>query len=84
VLILLLQFIVVTAAFQRHYFFIVWLLVYSCSFLVCTQSPGHYFLKPMMKEYNFQPSSQMIEVVEGVTVNVAITGKRVAFRLDIC
>lgn len=42
-------------------------------------SPGHYFLKPMMKEYNFQPSSQMIEVVEGVTVDVAITGKRVAF-----
>lgn len=42
-------------------------------------SPGRYFLKAMMKEYSFQPSSQMIEVAEGATVNVAITGQRVAF-----
>lgn len=30
-------------------------------------SPGEYFLRPMMKEYKFNPSSQIIEIKEGVT-----------------
>ena len=42
-------------------------------------SPGQYFLKPMMKEYKFEPASQMIDVAEGSTVNLAIKGTRVAF-----
>ena len=44
------------------------------------QSPGQYFLRPMMKEYKFEPASQMIEVQEGTTVNLKISGTRVAFR----
>jgi len=42
-------------------------------------SPGQYFLRPMMKEYNFNPASQMIDVLEGSTVNLDIRGNRVAF-----
>lgn len=30
-------------------------------------SPGEYFLRPMMKEYKFEPSSQIIQVKEGAT-----------------
>ena len=51
---------------------------YPLNFL--PQSPGQYFLRPMMKEYKFEPSSQMIEVQEGTTVNLKISGTRVAFR----
>jgi len=43
--------------------------------------PGQYFLRPMMKEYLFEPASQMIDVLEGSTLSIAIKGKRVAFRL---
>jgi len=32
-------------------------------------SPGEYFLRPMMKEYRFEPHSKMITVEEGATVN---------------
>ncbi|KAK4872067.1 hypothetical protein RN001_016191 [Aquatica leii] len=41
--------------------------------------PSEYFLRPMMKEYQFEPSSKIIEVKEGVTVNVKLRGKRVAY-----
>ncbi|XP_076247163.1 BOS complex subunit NOMO3 isoform X2 [Calliopsis andreniformis] len=42
-------------------------------------SPGEYYLRPMMKEYRFDPPSKMIKVVEGATVKVTLFGKRVAF-----
>ncbi|KAI1296507.1 Nodal modulator 1 [Halotydeus destructor] len=44
-------------------------------------SPGHYYLKSMMKEYAFEPSSKMIEVREGQTEDVDIVGKRTAFSV---
>ena len=34
----------------------------------------------MMKEYKFEPSSQMIDVEEGKTVELVVKGTRVAFR----
>ncbi|GFO10962.1 nodal modulator 1 [Plakobranchus ocellatus] len=42
-------------------------------------SPGQYFLRPMMKEYQFEPASQMINVQEGTTEKISIKGSRVAF-----
>nr|XP_022336385.1 nodal modulator 1-like isoform X1 [Crassostrea virginica] len=42
-------------------------------------SPGQYYLRPMMKEYQFQPSSQMIDVLEGTTMKISIKGVRVAY-----
>ncbi|XP_012945613.1 nodal modulator 1 [Aplysia californica] len=42
-------------------------------------SPGQYFLRPMMKEYKFEPASQMIQVQEGTTEKIVIKGARVAF-----
>lgn len=42
-------------------------------------SPGEYYLRPMMKEYKFNPSSKVINVKEGLTVKVKLTGNRVAF-----
>ncbi|XP_017891823.1 nodal modulator 3 [Ceratina calcarata] len=42
-------------------------------------SPGKYYLRPMMKEYRFDPPSKMIKVVEGATVKVNFFGMRVAF-----
>lgn len=42
-------------------------------------SPGEYYLRPMMKEYRFDPPSKMIKVVEGATVKINLFGKRVAF-----
>ncbi|XP_053408059.1 nodal modulator 3-like [Mercenaria mercenaria] len=42
-------------------------------------SPGQYFLRPMMKEYKFEPVSQMLEVLEGTTVEVSIRGVRIAY-----
>ena len=47
---------------------------------VGVQSPGQYFLRPMMKEFRFDPASQMIDVTEGSTVSLNITGTRIAFR----
>ncbi|KAB7494239.1 Nodal modulator 1 [Armadillidium nasatum] len=43
--------------------------------------PSDYFLRPMMKEYNFNPPSQMVEVQGGATVNVEIKGVRVAYSI---
>ncbi|XP_041372550.1 nodal modulator 1-like [Gigantopelta aegis] len=42
-------------------------------------SPGQYFLRPMMKEYRFEPPSQMLDVQEGSTKQLTIKGSRVAF-----
>lgn len=42
-------------------------------------SPGEYFLRPMMKEYRFDPPFKMIKVAEGATVKVKLSGTRVAF-----
>ncbi|XP_059139857.1 BOS complex subunit NOMO1-like isoform X2 [Physella acuta] len=42
-------------------------------------SPGQYFLRPMMKEYKFEPASQIIIVQEGTTEKISIKGARVAF-----
>ncbi|XP_069503150.1 BOS complex subunit NOMO1-like [Ambystoma mexicanum] len=42
-------------------------------------SPGQYYFKPMMKEFRFEPSSQMIEVQEGQNLKLTITGYRTAY-----
>ncbi|KAH0554100.1 nodal modulator 3 [Cotesia glomerata] len=42
-------------------------------------SPGEYYLRPMMKEYRFDPPSKMITVTEGATLRVKLSGNRVAF-----
>lgn len=42
-------------------------------------SPSQYYLRPMMKEYKFEPSSKLIEVAEGGTEHVELSGRRVAF-----
>ncbi|XP_027276354.1 nodal modulator 1 isoform X3 [Cricetulus griseus] len=42
-------------------------------------SPGQYYFKPMMKEFRFEPSSQMIEVQEGQNLRITITGFRTAY-----
>ncbi|OWF46756.1 nodal modulator 1-like [Mizuhopecten yessoensis] len=42
-------------------------------------SPGEYYLRPMMKEYKFDPASQTIEVMEGTTKKITIKGLRVAY-----
>lgn len=44
-------------------------------------SPGQYFLRPMKKEYQFEPPNQMLDVAEGTTVNLKIIGRRVAFSI---
>lgn len=42
-------------------------------------SPSEYFLRPVLKEYNFEPNSKIINVKEGATVHVQLKGKRVAY-----
>ncbi|XP_038675302.1 nodal modulator 1 [Scyliorhinus canicula] len=42
-------------------------------------SPGQYYFKPMMKEFRFEPASQMIEIQEGQTLKIKITGYRTAY-----
>ncbi|XP_049779932.1 nodal modulator 3 [Schistocerca cancellata] len=42
-------------------------------------SPSEYYLRPMMKEYRFEPSSKMITVVEGASIKVQLMGHQVAF-----
>lgn len=44
-------------------------------------SPSQYYLRPMMKEYRFEPSSKIIDVKDGETVRVELNGKRVAFSV---
>ncbi|GJQ67388.1 hypothetical protein Trydic_g5084 [Trypoxylus dichotomus] len=42
-------------------------------------SPSEYFLRPMMKEYSFEPSSKIINVEEGASVSILLRGKRIAY-----
>uniref|UniRef100_A0A1A8V1N5 Nodal modulator n=1 Tax=Nothobranchius furzeri TaxID=105023 RepID=A0A1A8V1N5_NOTFU len=42
-------------------------------------SPGQYYFKPMMKEFRFEPASQMITVEEGQNLNIDITGVKTAY-----
>lgn len=44
-------------------------------------TPGDYFLRPMMKEYTFEPTSKMVSVDEGATIVVDISGSRVAYSV---
>lgn len=44
------------------------------------QSPGQYYFKPMMKEFRFEPASQMITVEEGENLSIDITGIKTAYR----
>lgn len=44
-------------------------------------SPSQYYLRPMMKEYRFEPSSKLIDVKDGETVHVELSGKRVAYSV---
>jgi len=48
-------------------------------FVFNSLSPGEYYLRPMMKEYRFDPPSKMIKVAEGATVTVNLFGNRVAY-----
>ncbi|XP_038065332.1 nodal modulator 1-like isoform X2 [Patiria miniata] len=41
--------------------------------------PDQYFLRALMKEYKFEPGSQMISVEEGSVIKLKIKGSRVAF-----
>lgn len=45
-----------------------------------SQSPGQYYFKPMMKEFRFEPASQMITVEEGQNLSIDITGIKTAYR----
>uniref|UniRef100_A0A671LL93 Nodal modulator 1-like n=1 Tax=Sinocyclocheilus anshuiensis TaxID=1608454 RepID=A0A671LL93_9TELE len=42
-------------------------------------SPGQYYFKPMMKEFRFEPSAQMITVEEGQVLHITITGFKTAY-----
>uniref|UniRef100_A0A8D0DFQ2 Nodal modulator 1 n=1 Tax=Salvator merianae TaxID=96440 RepID=A0A8D0DFQ2_SALMN len=42
-------------------------------------SPGQYYFKPMMKEFRFEPSSQMIELQEGQNLKITVIGYRTAY-----
>uniref|UniRef100_A0A034WVQ7 Nodal modulator 1 n=8 Tax=Bactrocera TaxID=47832 RepID=A0A034WVQ7_BACDO len=44
-------------------------------------SPSRYFLRPMMKEYKFEPSSKMIDIKDGETLKLEFIGKRVAYSI---
>ena len=35
-------------------------------------NPGEYFIKPVLKEYRFVPSSKLVEIQDGATVEVSI------------
>lgn len=48
--------------------------------LVLTKlEPAQYYYKAVMKEYEFIPSSQVVDLKEGDELNIVIKGKRVAF-----
>ncbi|KAF4080021.1 hypothetical protein AMELA_G00165660 [Ameiurus melas] len=42
-------------------------------------SPGQYYFKPMMKEFRFEPSAQMISVEEGQSLRIPIIGFKTAY-----
>ena len=51
----------------------------SASFL--SLSPGEYFIKPQLKEYEFDPKHQLITVKEGETAQAKFKAKRIAFSI---
>ncbi|XP_058459551.1 BOS complex subunit NOMO3 [Malaya genurostris] len=44
-------------------------------------SPSEYYLRAMMKEYDFKPNSKLIEVQEGATVTEELRATRTAFSI---
>jgi len=52
-------------------------------YVAVVQSPADYYLRVMMREYQFEPASQMISVGEGDTVTIQVTGRRVEYRYAI-
>ena len=42
-------------------------------------SPGEYFVKPQLKEFEFSPKHKLIDIVEGQTSTIKFEAKRVAF-----
>lgn len=44
-------------------------------------SPSEYYLRAMMKEYDFKPNSKLIQVKDGATVNEELRGTRTAFSI---
>ncbi|XP_030379787.1 nodal modulator 3 [Scaptodrosophila lebanonensis] len=44
-------------------------------------SPSQYYLRPMMKEYKFEPNSKMIDIKDGETISVTLVGKRYAYSI---
>ena len=44
-------------------------------------SPGEYYVKPVLKEFEFEPKSKLITVKEGAEEVVAVLGKRVSYSL---
>lgn len=44
-------------------------------------SSSEYYLRPMMKEYSFDPPSKILNVKEGQSLEVTLIGKRVAFSV---
>lgn len=51
----------------------------TASFL--SLSPGEYFVKPQLKEYEFSPKHQLITIKEGETNQVVFKAERVAFSI---
>lgn len=43
--------------------------------------PSEYYLRAMMKEYDFKPNSKLIQVEDGATVNEELQGTRTAFSI---
>lgn len=43
--------------------------------------PGKFYLRAMMKEYDFKPNSQTVEIKDGETLNIELKGKRVAYSV---
>uniref|UniRef100_A0A336LL39 CSON013705 protein n=1 Tax=Culicoides sonorensis TaxID=179676 RepID=A0A336LL39_CULSO len=44
-------------------------------------APSQYYIRPNLKEYKFEPSSKIIDLKDGETVEVSIVGKRVAYSV---
>lgn len=44
-------------------------------------TPSQYYVRPNLKEYKFEPSSKIIDLKDGETVEVFIVGKRVAYSV---
>jgi len=51
------------------------------SLTLMSLSPGEYFVKPVLKEYEFVPKSKLISVKEGADEVVNIVGNRVEFSV---